>query len=87
MVMTTTSDDYVEFQIAGTQAKGQFRCAECAYGITIHTELPICPMCSGTVWEPCAWSPFGNARDLSIVLVRSRTSSEPDAMPSAQTRR
>jgi hypothetical protein len=56
--------DYVEFHDAGTQAKGQYRCSGCGYGITIHDELPDCPMCAGTVWELSPWSPFANAREL-----------------------
>jgi hypothetical protein len=50
--------DFVDFYTAGMPAKGQFQCAECGYGITIHTELPRCPMCSGDAWETVAWSPF-----------------------------
>ena len=56
--------DFVEFLAAGTHAKGQYRCAQCGYGITIHAELPPCPMCAGTSWELSPWTPFGNARDL-----------------------
>ena len=57
-------DDYVEFQAAGSPAKGQYRCSGCGYGVTVHDELPRCPMCSGTTWELSAWTPFGNARNL-----------------------
>ena len=42
---------FVEFSIAGTDASGEFRCAECGYGAVVHRELPPCPMCGGTVWE------------------------------------
>ena len=65
MTMRDEKDDYVEFQEAGTPAKGQYRCAGCGYGVTVHDELPICPMCSGTAWEQSAWTPFGNARNLA----------------------
>jgi rubrerythrin len=67
--------DYVVFEETGMRGKGQYRCAECGYGIMIHDELPTCPMCSGTVWEPAAWSPFAR--------VRSRTWPEPGATRSA----
>jgi rubrerythrin len=54
----TTTGEYVEFVVAGTQAKGAYHCAECGYGITVHAELPSCPMCAGTTWELHDWSPF-----------------------------
>jgi rubrerythrin len=54
----TTSGEYVEFVAAGTQATGAYHCAECGYGITVHTVLPNCPMCAGTTWELHDWSPF-----------------------------
>lgn len=50
--------DYVEFAIAGTSAAGAYRCSGCGYGITVHTELPSCPMCAGTTWELHDWTPF-----------------------------
>ena len=53
-----TGGDYVEFLSAGTKATGEYHCAECSYGITIHAELPRCPMCGGDAWEATAWSPF-----------------------------
>jgi rubrerythrin len=56
--------DYVEFLTAGTHATGQFHCADCGYGVTIHTELPRCPMCGGGSWEAAAWSPFSRALEL-----------------------
>lgn len=43
--------DFVEFAVAGTPVSGEFRCADCGYGAVVHTALPQCPMCSGTVWE------------------------------------
>jgi len=62
MLGSRTSDDVVPSLEAGTPGKGQYRCAECGYGITIHDELPTCPMCAGTAWELTPWSPVGNAR-------------------------
>jgi hypothetical protein len=58
------SDDFIDFQLTGAPAKGQYRCSGCGYGVTVHDELPTCPMCSGTSWEPSAWTPFANARNL-----------------------
>lgn len=43
--------DYVDFSAAGDQAFGEYRCAECGYGVTIRTALPSCPMCGGASWE------------------------------------
>jgi hypothetical protein len=60
-----TRDDFIDFQVAGEPAKGQYRCSGCGYGVTVHDELPTCPMCSGTSWEPSAWTPFANARNLN----------------------
>jgi rubrerythrin len=61
---TKVGGDYIPFYAAGSHAKGQYRCAECGYGVTVHDELPTCPMCGGTSWELSAWTPFGNARNL-----------------------
>ena len=44
-------DGFVDFALAGTQAAGEFRCADCGYGAVIQRVLPACPMCSGTIWE------------------------------------
>jgi rubrerythrin len=55
------TDDFVEFWTAGDPGKGEFRCSECAYGITVYRALPVCPMCSGGSWEQAAWSPFSRA--------------------------
>jgi rubrerythrin len=30
---------------------GEFRCAECGYGVVVQRVLPQCPMCGGTAWE------------------------------------
>lgn len=56
--------DYVQFSAAGDQGKGEYRCSECAYGVTVHSTLPVCPKCSGSSWEPTPWSPFSRARQL-----------------------
>jgi rubrerythrin len=54
----SATGEYVEFVEAGTQAAGAYHCSECGYGITVHAELPKCPMCAGTTWELHDWSPF-----------------------------
>jgi rubrerythrin len=56
--VATGEGEYVEFVVAGTQAAGAYHCSECGYGITVHAELPKCPMCAGTTWELHDWSPF-----------------------------
>jgi rubrerythrin len=53
--------DYVEFLPAGTAAVGEYHCSHCGYGVTVHAQLPQCPMCSGTTWEPHSWTPFTRA--------------------------
>ena len=50
--------DFVVLHETGANAKGEFHCSECGYGVAVHRKLPVCPMCSGTSWEPALWSPF-----------------------------
>jgi rubrerythrin len=50
--------DYVEFWPAGSRAKGEFRCADCGYGVVVTSALPQCPMCTCDSWEQADWSPF-----------------------------
>jgi rubrerythrin len=42
---------FADFSVAGAQASGEFRCADCGYGAIVQSALPPCPMCGGTVWE------------------------------------
>ncbi|MDQ2984909.1 MAG: hydrogenase maturation nickel metallochaperone HypA [Actinomycetota bacterium] len=58
VVDTSAGDDYVPFSAAGDSAKGEFRCSECGYGVTVYRSLPVCPSCSAESWEPGEWSPF-----------------------------
>lgn len=37
----------------GAAARGDFVCAECGYGVSVHRTLPACPMCRGEEWR--AW--------------------------------
>jgi rubredoxin len=43
---------------SGMRAKGEFRCSECGYGVTVHRHLPVCPMCQGTSWSRVPWRPY-----------------------------
>lgn len=43
--------DFAELTVAGTQLSGEFRCADCGYGAVVQHVVPLCPMCSGSVWE------------------------------------
>ena len=67
-------DDYVEFLTTGTHAAGEYQCVGCGYGITIHSTLPACPMCSGEAWEQVAWHPFSRAFKLQSQSVELRSS-------------
>ena len=58
---TAADGDIIEFSAAGDHVKGEFRCAECGYGITVCRGLPVCPMCSGESWEAVSWHPFARA--------------------------
>ena len=53
--------DYVELVATGTSVKGEYHCAECGYGVTVHSALPVCPMCTGRSWAQSGWSPLGRA--------------------------
>lgn len=50
------------FLAAGSAARGDYRCAECGYGIIVRAVLPECPMCRGAEWERPSTSPHGPAR-------------------------
>ena len=41
---------------AGHAARGEFRCTDCGYGVTIRRSLPVCPMCRGEHWDACSTS-------------------------------
>ncbi len=49
--------------VTGAKAKGEFRCSDCGYGVTVYRELPPCPMCGSDVWEQLGWSPMTRAGD------------------------
>ncbi len=54
---TTDGSAASEWQ-AGVRAKGEFRCRECGYGVTVYRALPPCPMCHHTEWERVPWRPY-----------------------------
>jgi rubrerythrin len=58
----TTVPEFVAFRASGDPAKGEFHCAECGYGVIVHSALPICPMCGGDAWEQASWSPLTRVR-------------------------
>ena len=45
-----TDGDEVVFAAAGDHVKGEYRCAECGYGIVVRRDPPECPMCRSTAW-------------------------------------
>jgi hypothetical protein len=49
--MQLDDSGFVDFAAAGTQISGDFCCADCGYGAIVHSMLPDCPMCGGSVWE------------------------------------
>ena len=54
-------EEYVQFFPAGANAKGEYHCSECGYGVAVYRVLPQCPMCGGSTWEQSTWSPFRRA--------------------------
>ena len=59
---TTAADgDQIQFSAAGDHVKGEFRCVDCGYAITVCRELQPCAMCGCESWQSVAWSPFGRA--------------------------
>jgi rubrerythrin len=49
------------FSTAGAEGLGDYRCAQCGYGITVRRILPQCPMCRGVAWEEPSTSPYGRS--------------------------
>ena len=59
---TTAADgDEIQLYAAGDHAKGEFRCVDCGYAITVCRELPPCAMCGCESWQARPWSPFARA--------------------------
>jgi hypothetical protein len=55
-------DGAPEFFRTGSEANGEYYCAECGYGVSVRLLLPVCPMCRGRSWEDAATSPFARSR-------------------------
>lgn len=64
---------------SGEEAGGDFRCAECGYGVVATTTLPICPMCRGTRWRAVQHRVLG--RPSERPLPGRATGSAPAATP------
>lgn len=56
--LTSPTETVDVILLAGALANGDFRCADCGYGITTTRELPVCPMCRGESWREQRWTPF-----------------------------
>ncbi len=56
------ADGVPHFLAAGSRALGEFRCADCGYGVVVRAVLPVCPMCRGSSWEGPATSPYTRSR-------------------------
>ena len=59
---TAGPDGVPVFLKAGSRALGEFRCAECGYGVIVRRTLPECPMCRGRSWEDPATNPYAPSR-------------------------
>ena len=55
-------DGAPDFFRTGSEANGEYHCAECGYGVSVRLLLPVCPMCRGRSWEDAATSPFARSR-------------------------
>jgi hypothetical protein len=60
---TAADGDHLRLAAAGEHRKGEFRCVDCGYGVTVYRDLPTCPMCGGESWRAVSWHPFGRALD------------------------
>jgi len=61
---TGGDDQYVPLFAAGDETTGEYQCADCGYGVSIHGELPRCPMCGGESWEELTPAPPARALEL-----------------------
>ena len=60
-------DEFVESFARGALVTGEFHCSECGYGVTVHSQLPRCPMCGGRAWDEEGWRPFAeNERVVNV---------------------
>jgi hypothetical protein len=73
-------EGFVQFWNTGDPVKGEYHCAECGYGVTVCRDLPLCPMCGGTVWEQTAWSPLTrafNSESVDVETIATDTANPP----------
>ena len=49
-VAAASGDEAPGLLLAGTEAAGEYHCAECGYGVAVRRVLPMCPMCGGRLW-------------------------------------
>jgi hypothetical protein len=50
--VNTSSEELARRRRWAGAAGGDYRCAECGYGVTVRRQLLRCPMCAATAWEP-----------------------------------
>jgi len=65
-------DDFAALFATGMPAAGQYHCASCGYGITLHSKLPSCPMCGGEAWELVTRSAIGGTTGRTSSALRAR---------------
>lgn len=66
-VPTTAADGNESALLAaGDHSKGEFRCVDCGYGVTVCRELPICPMCGCESWQSVSWAPMARAQQARL---------------------
>jgi hypothetical protein len=53
----TVGSGTVDLRAAGEAVRGEYRCAECSYGVVVVGVLPECPMCRASSWEQRPWKP------------------------------
>jgi hypothetical protein len=58
---TAAEGDEIQLSAVGDHVKGEFRCADCGYAITVCKELPLCAMCGCESWQAGPWRPFARA--------------------------
>jgi hypothetical protein len=58
------TDEYIEFWRAGARASGMFCCVECGWQLIVVERLPLCPGCSGLLWEDVSSTPFAAAESM-----------------------
>jgi hypothetical protein len=67
---TAAGGDEIQLSAAGDHVKGEFRCVDCGYAITVCSELPPCAMCGCESWQAGPWRPFGRALATSTLASR-----------------